>query len=490
MGMEVQLAALSEEIRMLIKGGDSRGSSPKERGGGGEGQRFEEEVCSLRGERDAAVLERDAAVCERDAAVLERDAAVCERDAAVSERDEAVERIVELERCKAELGERIAEMKQAETDMCSTVDELSVQAGDAERERDAAREAEERLTTENARLKEEAESLRMELEKGAGGKGGGGEVSRLIGLLKERDDEVMELQGALCERDAEIKRSNAAWDAEIRRSGAALGERDAEIGSVKSVLGEMDADNARLSGLLTDIDAECTRLTGLLGERDAECERLSHALSVAKSEVAVKCAEVAHLSGLPHGGGGGETVTVGTGGEEAEAVLRERAAAVDGELERVKALADALEAQRDALVGAMQVMSPSKKPTVEVQGGRVRVALQDAGTRSNSVEAHNVNTSPSKASSTSSPLPAARELMSGHKILEGPNNNPAKGAPGGAPAGESAAPGRYSVSPVKGAHKAFNSIINTTQRLLDEISMGRASASALPPPPTRAGGDQ
>ena len=474
MSMEVQLAGLSEEIRMLIKGGDSRGGSPKEIGMG-ERQRLEEEICSLRGERDAAVSKIDAAVCERDAAVLER--------------DKALERIVELERCNAELGERVAEMKQAETDMCSTVDELSVQVGDAEKERDAAREAEERLTTENAELKEDVASLKMEMERSAGGRGGGEEVHRLIGLLKERDDEVVELQGALCERDAEIKRSNAAWDAEIKRSGAALGERDAEIGSVKSVLSEMDADNARLSGLLTDIDAECTRLTGLLSERDAECERLSHALSVAKSEVAVKCAEVAHLSGLPHGGGGGATVIVGKGGGEGEAALRERAATVDGELERVKALADALEAQRDALLGAMQVMSPSKKPQVEVQGGRVRVALQDAGTRSNCTEAHNMTISPSKASSTSSPLPAARELMSDHKILEGPNN-PAKGAPGGAPGGEAAKQGRYSVSPVKGAHKAFNSIINTTQKLLDEISMGRASASALPPPPTRAGGGQ
>ena len=190
MSMEVQLAGLSEEIRMLIKGGDSRGGSPKEIGGG-ERQRLEEEICSLRGERVAAVSKIDAAVCERDAAVLER--------------DKALERIVELERCNAELGERVAEMKQAETDMCSTVDELSVQVGDAERERDAAREAEERLTTENAELKEDVASLKMEMERSAGGRGGGEEVHRLIGLLKERDDEVVELQGALCERDAEIK---------------------------------------------------------------------------------------------------------------------------------------------------------------------------------------------------------------------------------------------------------------------------------------------
>jgi hypothetical protein len=206
----------------------------------------EDERDTLEGERDTLAAERDALVVERDGLAQQRDSAAQERTILHSERDSlTAERDATIAERDALAGALHAEQVRAARDR----DERSA----LEEERDA-------LRAQIAKLeREQAQSANTQRELGHN-------LALTASTLRQREEEIAQLDAARAQNVAELSRSRDA----VSRLEASQAEQRDELIAAQAEIAERFAESAKFTAMLGQHEVETVDLRRELDEMRTE----------------------------------------------------------------------------------------------------------------------------------------------------------------------------------------------------------------------------
>ena len=110
----------------------------------------------------------------------------------------------------------------------------------------------------------------------------------LVRTLKQRDQEIQQLNQVVGERDQELQRLSQVVHEriqEIQKLNQVVGERDQELQRLSQVVHERIQEIQQLNQVVGERDQELQRLSQVIGDRDQELQRLNHIVAEYKQRM-------------------------------------------------------------------------------------------------------------------------------------------------------------------------------------------------------------